>query len=629
MARDSSLCYLPKRPPVDIEFQDLTYTVPQGRKGSKLILRSVNGEFKSGQLHAILGPSGAGKSTLLNILAGYKCRDVTGSILINGKQRNLKHFLKISRYIMQEDMIQPMLTVEEAMLVAANLKLERDMPKAGKLKIIDEILDLLRLTRTKKTQTNALSGGERKRLSIALELINNPPVIFLDEPTTGLDDLSCSQCISLLKKIAEGGRTVICSVHTPSARLFSVFDNVYIISSGQCVYQGYGPEVVPFLSGIGIECPKHYNPADFVMELCCNEYGDHQDRLVSVIDNGKRAYSQKPKEETLCDVNLGSGIASITEHVPMEINTMKSVEYETSWIRQFYILVMRMWLQMWRDKCYLMLRVVIYIVVGAMVGTIYLDMGQDASKTIFNFGFYFCCLIFFMYIPMMPVLLQFPKEIQLVKREHFNKWYRLSAYFSALTVSTIPIQIILGSIFVILVYILTGQPLEIQRLVMFYVVCIITSVISESLGLMIGSILNIVNAMFVGPVAAVPFMLLAVYGFGSGYDTIPTLIKVAMYFSYLRYSLEALIHAMLKDREKLVCPETEEYCLYNDLDYFVREMGMGNIIYWHNILVLVFIFLVFRGGSYYLLRQRLMPNRTSLAIQYIGRFVKSHMGLTR
>lgn len=80
---------------------------------------------------------------------------------------------------------------------------------------------------------------------------------------SGLDDLSSSQCISLLKLLAEGGRTVICSIHTPSAKLFALFDNVYIVASGQCVYQGYGPDVVPFLTNIGLICPKHYNPADF------------------------------------------------------------------------------------------------------------------------------------------------------------------------------------------------------------------------------------------------------------------------------------------------------------------------------------------------------------------------------
>lgn len=80
---------------------------------------------------------------------------------------------------------------------------------------------------------------------------------------SGLDDLSCSQCISLLKLLAEGGRTVICSLHSPSTKLFAMFDNVYIVSGGQCMYQGIGLEVVPFLSSIGLTCPTHYNPADF------------------------------------------------------------------------------------------------------------------------------------------------------------------------------------------------------------------------------------------------------------------------------------------------------------------------------------------------------------------------------
>lgn len=122
------LSYLPQRPPVTISFQDLSYSVPQGRKGSKLILRSVNGEFRSGQLTAILGPSGAGKSTLLNVLAGYRVGGATGTISMNGLPRDLRMFRKFSRYIMQEDLHQPLMTVLEAMRIAADLKLGTDLP---------------------------------------------------------------------------------------------------------------------------------------------------------------------------------------------------------------------------------------------------------------------------------------------------------------------------------------------------------------------------------------------------------------------------------------------------------------------------------------------------------------------
>jgi len=131
--------------------------------------------------------------------------------------------------------------------------------------------------------------------------------------------------------------------------------------------------------------------------------------------------------------------------------------------------------------------------------------------------------------------------------------------------------------------------------------------------------------MFLGPVLSVPFMLLAVYGFGSGYDSIPSLIKFAMYFSYLRYSLEGLIHTMLTKREKLACPEDEEFCIWTDMDYFMKDMGMENTILWLDITALVLIYLLFRGGFYYLLKQRLSPNKTFLALEYIGRIIKSHI----
>lgn len=135
--------------------------------------------------------------------------------------------------------------------------------------------------------------------------------------------------------------------------------------------------------------------------------------------------------------------------------------------------------------------------------------------------------------------------------------------------------------------------------------------------------------MFVGPVLTVPLMLLAVYGFGSGTESIPILVRFAMYFSYLRYALEGLIAAMLYDRPKLPCPDEEEFCFYNDLQFFVREMGMENSIYWVDILALCACYVIFRGVSFYLLRQRLTPNKTFIALQVIGRLVKSHFSITR
>uniref|UniRef100_A0A1B0DPR0 Uncharacterized protein n=1 Tax=Phlebotomus papatasi TaxID=29031 RepID=A0A1B0DPR0_PHLPP len=161
-----------------------------------------------------MGPSGAGKSSLLNAISGFRSDGVKGAIKVNRKE---------SCYITQDDLHQPLLTVEEIMNVACELKIKNPVNKRS---LIDDILNSLNLSAKRANTAKQLSGGEKRRLSIALELVANPSVLFLDEPTSGLDEVTAAQCVRLLRDLTKQGRTIVCTIHQPSGAVLRLFDQV-------------------------------------------------------------------------------------------------------------------------------------------------------------------------------------------------------------------------------------------------------------------------------------------------------------------------------------------------------------------------------------------------------------------
>ncbi|XP_025199854.1 ATP-binding cassette sub-family G member 1-like isoform X2 [Melanaphis sacchari] len=537
-----------KKPEVHLSFESLTYTVNTYRKLKKVkneILHGIDGCFRSGQLTAIMGPSGCGKSTLLNVLAGYSISGSSGQVYLNGSLRDEKQMTNISCYIQQDDYVRDLLTVRESMTVAAHLKLPTTLSAISKADRVEVLLDALGLSVHGDTITKRLSGGQKKKLSIALELITNPSILFLDEPTTGLDSQSCSHLVSLMINLAHNeNRTIVCTLHQPSALLFEKFDQVYVLSSGRCIYQGPPKLVIPYFAEHSVICPPYHNPADL---YACQKNN---------IDNKFLPYKTE-----------------ILNKPPFYI--------------QIYHLFWRNIIMYRRNKTNALLRLVVHLVVALTVSYLYRGVGNDAARVLNNTKFVFGTNLFLAYTGLMAVVVSFPLEYIVLKREHFNGWYTLFPYMISVLLIEIPLQISCCLVYIIPAYIITGQPLEIMRFSYFAVFLVATSLTSQSAGFLCGTTMPLKVSVFVGPVS---LALLSVFGFAIRLPDIPVMYVWLHHFSFVRASFQSLLYS-LYGFTRGVLPCSNEYCHYKNPVKFLTEMAFNHCNINPELLYVCFFFL--------------------------------------
>ncbi|KAF5280007.1 hypothetical protein FQA39_LY05388 [Lamprigera yunnana] len=573
--------------PLDISFEDINFTVSLGfRKGVKKILQHVNGKFRSGQFIAIVGPSGAGKTTLLDILSGFQVKGVNGSVYNNDAIRNAQAFRKISSYITHDNHLQHFLTVWENMTIAADLKLGLHISQENKNIMIKEILATLSLDTSANVQALHLSGGQQKRLAIAMELIDNPSFMFFDEPTTS----SSRQCLRLLQRLSRDDKTIICTIHQASTNILQLFDEIYILGEGRCLYQGTSENVLNFLNSINIPCPMYHNPVDYVIELASGEHkAENISLMTKEIENGKCNKWVNPKQKISSeDINFQSYKRS-------------------SLFEQFKVLVRRNSLNLSRNTRLLYLRLLANIIIGLLYSVLYWQIGNHGGKVRNNYNFVFCVIIHHMTTTMMLGIISISSEISIIQNEYFNKRYSLKMYFAAATVCEVPILIFCCLLFTAIVYPTTGQPLELKRVAMFTIISLQIVLASQCLGVTIGTIFNIMNATFVGFVISASFTLLA--GIGEDLKNIPMVIYWIGKSCFTKYGLEGILNSIYGYERDLLDCSNAFYCHYKYPKKFLKDVMISVDVFWLDVIVLCFNFFILKIIAFLILKWRVSKRK--------------------
>ena len=249
---------------LSFEFDRLSLTLPSG----KTILNAVSGKIVPGRVTVIMGPSGCGKSTFMNVLMG-KLDRTGGRLLINGRQIETHSYKKIVGYVPQDDVMFFELTVKENILYSARNRLPRSWNSKEIEKFVDAVLESLDLNHVADNLITSISGGQRKRVNIGMELVTCPSAIFLDEPTSGLDATAALKVVRTMKKIASTtGISIITVIHQPRFEIFDQFDDLLMIApGGSTVYMGPSDNALTYFQNMGFYFAPRNNPADVLMDI--------------------------------------------------------------------------------------------------------------------------------------------------------------------------------------------------------------------------------------------------------------------------------------------------------------------------------------------------------------------------
>ncbi|MQL98819.1 hypothetical protein Taro_031531 [Colocasia esculenta] len=570
-----------KPPPFLLSFTDLSYSVKVRKRSllslvggsgadregrTKLLLDSVSGEAREGQILAVLGASGSGKSTLIDALAGRIARgSLRGRVALNGEDLHLHkgQLLKsISAYVMQDDLLHPMLTVEETLTFAAEFRLPRSIPRSKKRQRVQTLIDQLGLRAAAATiigneRRRGVSGGERRRVSIGADIIHDPIMLFLDEPTSGLDSTSAYKVVQVLQGIARTGSVVVMSVHQPSSRILGLLDRLLFLSRGRAVYSG-APEGLPsFFAAFGRPVPENENRTEFALDQILELEGlpGGTDELVEhhrkwhIVHTREGAASSTSAGFSLRDSigasisrgKLVSGAADVgkTRGTGADGASRVPTFANPFWV-EVSVLTKRSFTNSRRQPELVAVWLGALLVTGFMLAAIFWKLPRSAVGIQERLGF-FALAVSTTYFTCGEVLPEFLQERYIFIRETAHNAYRRSSYVLANTVAGIPALFPLSITFAAVTYFAVGLAGGFSGFLFYLAVIFACFWAGISYMTFLSGVITDVRLGFTAVVASLScFFLLG--GFFVSRGRIPAYWLWLHYLSLVKYPYEAVMH---------------------------------------------------------------------------------------
>lgn len=444
----------------------------------KTLLHSVAADFQPGSLTAIIGGSGSGKTTLLNTMAERVMSSRlahSGTVLFNEKQgvHSVRH-----AYVMQQDILLPTLTVRETLQYSADLRLPPSTSKQDRVTVVEEVIRELGLkecadTRIGNSQHRGCSGGEKRRVSIGVQMLANPSVLFLDEPTTGLDATSAFQLVRTLKKLAQQGRTVITTIHQPRSEIWDLFDNLIVLTKGSPVYSGSIPECLPWFEDLGFRIPAFVNPAEFVIDIAAvdNRSPELEEESSTRVNRLKEAWASESARR----------YAPSEKHAEDKGKKIKAsnTEKHAGFARQTTVLTHRTFKVTYRDPMGMAACIFEAVMMGLVCGYLFFDLGRDQPGIRSRYGGLYTAAGLQGYLILLFELYRMTIDIPLFDRESSENCvdalpYILSRRLARFPTEDIPVPFIYATIF----YFMANFEREVSRYFIFLGISIISHYIA-------------------------------------------------------------------------------------------------------------------------------------------------------